>query len=233
MGQLGNIKISIPTFSEILPSTGKKIKFSPFRVGDEKTLLIASQSEDRKDMLRALKSIVGNCVTGATVDEMETYDIEYLFLKLRAKSVGETSDIGVSCTNCEEYNSITVDLEAVIVEKQKNHTDIVKINDDLGFKMKTVDLEEIDGLDLYDPEDSIEIVVRSVKQVFNGEEVIDVEPADFGELKELIESMTSDQYSLMQEYFRTSPKLSKKIDFVCGSCGHENEQTLEGLSSFF
>ena len=233
MGQLGNIKISTPTYSEKLPSSGAKIRYTPFRVGDEKTLLIAGQSEDKKEMLRALKTIVGNCVQGAEVEDMENYDIEFLFLKLRAVSVGETSDVGIACDECDAYNSITVDLDAVIVEKQKNHTDVVKINDELGFKMRGINAEEVSDLDIYDPDHSIEIVARSIKQVFTGEETIDVEPSDLDDLKNLIESMTTDQYEMLQEYFRTAPKLSKKIEFTCGQCGHENTKVLEGLSSFF
>jgi len=233
MGQLGNIKISTPTYSETLPSSGAKIRYTPFRVGDEKTLLLAGQSDDRKEMLKALKTIVGNCVSGVDIQDMENYDIEYMFLRLRAVSVGETSDIGVACVSCETYNTITVDLDAVIVEKQPNHTDLVKITDELAFRMKSVDPEEISDLDLSDPSDSIEIVARSVKQVYHGEEVIDVESNDIEDLKQLLESMTTSQYELLQEYFRTAPKLSKKIDFVCGECGHENVQTLEGLASFF
>lgn len=233
MGQLGNIKISTPTFAEKLPSTGKKITISPFRVGDEKTLLIASQSDDPKEMLRALKSIVDNCTEGVPLEDMTPYDIEYLFLKLRAKSVGETSDIGVACVECDSFNKITVDLDAVIVQKNKEHKEIVKITEDLAFKMKAVDPEEIADLDVSDPDDLIQVVLVSVKQVFTGEEAIDVEPSDYDELRTLIESMTSSQFEKVQDYFNTMPKLVKDIEFTCGECGHENKQRLEGLSSFF
>ena len=233
MGQLGNIKISSPTFGEKLPSTGEKITITPFRVGDEKTLLIASQSEDNMEMLRALKTIVGNCTQGVSIKDMTPYDVEYLFLKLRARSVGETSDIGVACVECEAFNQITVDLSAVVVEKKKEHKEIIKITDNLAFKMKALEPELIVDLDMNNPDDLIKMVMISVSQVFSGEEVIDVEPSDHEELKELIESMTSTQFEMLQDFFNTLPKLVKDIEFTCGSCGHENKQRLEGLSSFF
>lgn len=232
MGKFDGIKISVPKFAEKLPSTGKKVTFTPFRVGDEKTLLIASQSNDPIEMLHALKSIVKNCVDHP-IEDMEQYDIEYLFLKLRAKSVGETSDIGVACVSCQEYNTITVNLDAVVVDKKPEHKSMIKISDDIAFEMKQSDPEKLAVLDLTDPEDLFNMVCLSVKTIFSGEDAIEVEPTDFDEVKELVESMTATQFEAIQEYFRTMPKLSKPIEFTCGACGEENKQVLEGLSSFF
>lgn len=232
MSKLGEIKISIPTFSDKLPSNNKKVKITPFRVADEKTLLIASQSQNSIEMLNALKSIVSNC-SDYPIEKMTSYDIEYLFLKIRAKSVGETADIGVACTQCEEYNKITVDLEAVVVDKPDNHTNIIKIADNLVFEMKEADLEEAAKIDFSDPDDLLRLISMSISKIYYDEDIIEVDYTDYDDLKKLIEDMTADQFELFQEYFRTSPKLSKPIDFVCGSCGHENKQVLEGLSSFF
>lgn len=232
MGKLSGIKITTPTYTEKLPSNGKKINFTPFRVGDEKTLLIASQSKNPIEMLNALKSIVDNCVDYPVAD-MEPYDIEYMFLKLRAKSVGETSEIGVACNECKTYNKITVDLEAVVVEKPEKHTNMIKISDSLAFEMKQADAEVEAGINRNDPEDLIRLVCLSIKRVYSGEDVLDIEPTDYEELKEIVESLTTPQFEKIQEFFRTIPKLSKKIEFECGSCGHQNKQVLEGLSSFF
>ena len=232
MGKFDSVRISIPKFTETLPSNGKKIQYTPFRVGDEKTLLIAGQSEDAIEMLRALKSIVSNCVD-FPIEDMEQYDIEYMFLKLRAKSVGETSEVGVACVECGKYNNIPIDLETVVVNKNEKHTNMIKISDDLAFEMKDIDPEETIHLNLDNPEDIIRMVSISIKRVYSDEDVIDVEPTDRDDIKTLVEEMTVNQFEILQEYFRTKPKLVKDISFKCGACGYENEQRLEGLSSFF
>lgn len=232
MGKFDGIKISVPKFTAKLPSTNKKVNFTPFRVGDEKTLLIASQSDNPVEMLHALKSIVENCVD-YPIDDMEQYDIEFMFLQLRAKSVGETSDVGVSCLECQAFNQLTVNLDTVLVDKPANHTNIIKISDEIAMEMKQSDPEAAASLDLSNPDDLFRLVCLSTKTVYSGEDAIEVEPTDHDDLKELLESMTADQFDTIQEYFRTMPKLSKPISFTCGSCGHENEQVLEGLSSFF
>ena len=227
------IKLSKPTYEDKIPSTGKKVKLTPFRVGDEKTLLIAAQSESMKQMNIAMKAVIKNCVEGVDVDEVEQYDLEYLFLKLRAKSVGEFSTIGVGCTECSTMNQIKVDLETVVVEQKENHSDLIKIEDNLAFKMRIPDTNEIDNLNLADPEQMLDVIAMSVKTVYNGDEAIDLDPSDKDDMKALIETMTSNQFEKLQAFFDTMPKLTKKIEFTCGSCGHENKQTLEGLASFF
>ena len=233
MGALSNVKLTTPTYEDKVPSTKAKVKLRPFRVGDEKTLLVASQSEDLKQMSNALKSIVKNCVEPVNMDELTSYDIEYLFLKIRSKSVGETSTIGVLCTNCEVANEIKVDLESVSVDIPKDHSHFVKIEDNIAFGMKDPDIDEILNNNLEDPGSFGKIIVSAVKTVYYGEEVIEITDADKEELEQLIDSMTAEQFQKIRDYFETMPRLRKKIEFECGSCGHHNEQVLEGLSSFF
>ena len=233
MGALSGIKLSRPTYDDVVPSSGKKVKLTPFRVGDEKTLLIAAQSSSMKDMNNALKSVVKNCVQGIEIEELEQYDLEYLFLKLRAKSVGEHSEIAIRCESCGAMNQLSVDLEAVVVEKSTEHKNIVKIEEALAFKMKFPDPELISDLDATNPNDMIKIVVMSVETVYSGEEAIEINESDRDELKELIESMTKEQFEKMEEFFETLPRLKKDVQFICGECSHDNNQTLEGLASFF
>jgi citrate lyase gamma subunit len=233
MSSLKGIKLSKPEYDDKVPSTGKKVKLTPFRVGDEKTLLIAAQSESVKQMNIAMRSVIRNCVTGCDVDDLPQYDLEYLFLKLRAKSVGEFSTIGVSCSQCGTMNQIEVDLEKVEVEKSDKHTDIVKIEDNLAFKMKLPEADELDDADLNNPEHMMNLIAQSVEIVYAGEESITVDPTDRDDLKSLIESMTAKQFEKVQEFFETMPKLTKNIEFTCGSCATENKQKLQGLSSFF
>ena len=233
MSSLKGIKLSKPEYDDKIPSTGDRVKLTPFRVGDEKTLLIAAQSQSVKQMNIAMRSIIKNCVSGCNVEDLPQSDLEYLFLKLRAKSVGEFSTIGVSCTECSTMNQIEVDLEKVEVEKSDRHTDIVKIEDNLAFKMKLPDAENLDDADLNNPEHMMNLIALSVEVVYNGDESITVDPTDRDEMKKLIEDMTAKQFEKVQDFFETMPKLTKKIEFTCGSCGAENKQKLQGLSSFF
>ena len=230
---LKDIKISTPKYDETIPSNGQKVKLTPFRVGDEKTLLIASQSDNVKEMTNALKSVISNCVSPVNVDELATYDLEYLFLKLRAKSVGENTDIAIGCKKCKAMNEIKIDLETVIVEKNDEHENFIKIEENLGFMMKNVDLNDVVDIDINDPESLMNIIVLSIDSVYHGEEVIKIEHSDREDLKTLIESTTSAQFENFRRYFDTMPRLRKNVQFICGGCGHDNNQVLEGLASFF
>ena len=232
MGQLGNIKIAQMKYSDVLPSTGAKIKITPFRVGDEKVLLEASSSNDVKHMYDAVKRVVENCVEGIDIDEIENYDLEYLFLRLRVKSVGETSKIGVKCEKCEVSNEIDVDLDKVKVVKNKNHSSMVKIQEDLAFEMKIPKDEFVNQDQNSLPEIMMQIILNSIKKVYHGEEVIDVDSSDQEDLRNLIESMNKNQFEKIQQFFETIPKLSHQVSFECGSCGEQNEMKMEGLQTF-
>lgn len=230
---LKNVKLSVAKFPDKIPSNKQKVSIMPFRVADEKTLLIASQSNDAAQLFSALKQVVGNCLDGADVNELENYDLEYLFLKIRAISVGETSKIGLHCEACDVANEIDVDLSTIEVQFDPEHNDLVKIEDNLAFKMKQVDLVELSGMDLEDPNAIMDVIVKSIKEVYTEEEVITIDPADYQELSDLIGSMTTLQFEKLRSYFDTMPKVVKKVSFTCGGCSHENETTLEGLQSFF
>lgn len=230
---IGNIKISIPTFDEVVPSSKKKVKVTPFRVGDEKALLIASGSDSKRAMYQALKQVMENCVKGVDVEELTPYDIEYLFLRLRAHSIGETTELGLGCIECKTVNRFAVDLSTVNVEFNESHTDKVKITDEITFILEYPDPEIIMDLDIENPDDALEIMVRCVKIVYDGEEKYDIDPTDWPEVKTLIEQLTSDQFKSLRLFFDTLPKVSKHIEFECGSCGHHNKQVIEGISNFF
>lgn len=233
MGQLSNIKIATPTHKEVVPSTKKSIKLKPFRVGDEKALLMASQSQDTKQMINTLKEVISNCSEGVNVNELAPFDLEYLFLKLRAVSVGEITEIGLKCTHCETTNKINIDLGKVKVKEVEGHTNFIKINEDLIFEMKYPDLSEVADISTEDMDGIIDVVVKSVKNVFHGEDTIEVGSSDYDDLRSILNSLTTHQFEDIQKFFTTSPKLSHDITFKCGQCAGDNKQVLEGLTSFF
>jgi len=230
---LKDIKISVPEYADIVPSLKKPVKLTPFRVGDEKTLLIASGSNDTLEMANAMKQVIGNCVKGAKVEDMTSYDLEYLFLKLRAKSVGEISTVGLACEECSEYNQIDIELSTIEVVFNERHSETIKIEDTLAFKMRYPEPEDIVGLNLEDPNSVLEAMLRCIKEVYTQEEQITITPSDYDDLRALVSSMTSVQFEKIKAFFDTMPKVSKKVEFTCGSCGHENKTVLEGIANFF
>lgn len=232
MSGLKNVKLATPTYDAIVPSTGETVKIHPFKVGDEKILLIASESKDPIQMVDSLKQIIGNCVDGVNVNDLASFDLEYLFVKLRSISVGETTEVQIACNNCEEKNKVEVDLSVVEVEKNEDHTDTVKISSELVFKMKYPELKDLATV-TDNVESLLDLITNSVKTVFYGEEAIDIGPAEKEDLKNIVEQLTSSQFKLVQDFFATAPKLRHSIDFTCEHCQHPNKQRLEGLASFF
>ena len=233
MSQLKNIKIAVPTYRDSIPSTKQDVKLTPFKVGDEKVLLMASESKDPQQMVDSLKSVLSNCVEGVDVNKLASFDLEYLFLKLRSISVGESVDVGIKCAHCEAINNVNVDLSSIKVETPENHNNIIKIDNDIGFKMKYPDVSEIAVGDIDDFENILNVIINSVETVYYGEEVIEVGIDEKNDLKDIINNLTSTQFQPFQEFFTTMPKVKKDIIFKCKECGEDNKQVLEGLASFF
>ena len=232
MGALGNIKISKFQYEEKIPSTGKKVLITPFRVGDEKVLLEASQSDDAKHMQNAIKQVIGNCVTNVNVDDLTSFDLEYLFLRLRSKSVGETSEIGISCKECESSNKITVNLDSVNVYHNPDHSMKVKVQDDLMFEMKYPDTYSLDFTGKEGTDAVFEVIYNSIKTVYYGEEAIEITEGDKEDFITLINEMNKDQFDNIQKFFETMPKLRHVIDVVNPNTKVKSEVLLEGLPSF-
>lgn len=233
MSQLKNIKIAKHLVPDVVPSTKQKVKLTPFRVGDEKILLMASESKEEKQMMSALKEVVRNCVSDIDADSLATFDLEYLFLKLRAISVGETSQIGIKCSECGKTNALPVDISTVKVEFDPNHEKTVKITEDLAVEMKYTTIDEISDFDLGSADGLMDLVTHSIAKVFYGDEIIEITENEIDDLRNILEELSSSQFEKIQNFFETSPKLAKDVSFVCGECGHNNELKLEGLANFF
>ena len=229
---LKNVKIAKPTYSEIIPSTKQKVSIHPFKVGDEKVLLMAAESKDTLQMSSALKQVIDNCVDGVEANSLASYDLEYLFLKLRSISVGETVELGLKCISCDVTNKINIDLTEIGIREDDRHTNVLKINEDLVFKMKYPDINDL-AITEQNVDSMLDLIVKSVETVFYGEETINIGPADREDLLSIINQLTSTQFQLFQDFFLTAPKVSHTVDFKCGECGEANTQKLEGLANFF
>jgi hypothetical protein len=223
-------KLNVPVYETILPSTESVIKFRPFLVKEEKLLLTALEDGSESSMMQAIKKIIQNCVQGnIDVDKLPLFDVEYLFLRLRAKSVGEESTIGIKCTECDSSTEVSINMEEIEVTKPEGHNKKIMISDDVGVMMSypVITTSGIIG------KDGMEITKNCIKMIFTGEETHERGSFTDKELDDFLESMESKQFAKITNFFETMPKLQHTVNFNCISCKKENLVTLEGLDSFF
>ena len=233
-------KISTPTYELVIPSTGKKIKYRPFLVKEEKVLIIAMESEDTAQIAGAVKDVISSCILtrGIKVNELATFDIEYLFLNIRGKSVGEEVEVLVTCPDDGTTKVPTViNLDDIEVQVDDDHSRDIALDENLILRMKYPSMEEFvkNNFVLGDVsvDDTFDIVVSSIEQVYNEEESWSAKDCTKKELKEFVEQLSSKQFKEIENFFATMPKLSHKIVVTNPNTGVENEVVLEGLGSFF
>jgi len=234
-------KIAAPTYTLELPSTGQEINYRPFLVKEEKVLVIALESEENKQITNAIKTVIKNCILtkGIKVETLPTFDIEYLFLNIRGKSVGEEIEVNVICPDDEVTQvPITIDLDDIQVQKNDEHTNKIKLDDTLMMEMKYPSLDEFikNNFDFNDEnsmDQSFNLIASCVSNIFSEDEVWAAEDCTKKELKEFLEQMNSAQFKDIEKFFETMPKLSHKIKVTNPKTKVESEVVLEGLASFF
>lgn len=232
---------TMPTFNLTIPSTGKSVRYRPFVVKEEKALLIAQQSEDARVMTDTLRNVIQSCVQDSVdVEKLATFDLEYMFLQIRGKSVGETVDLLFSCDNDHgEQNEkarskITINVSDIQVVKEKEHTNKIFLFGDVGVVMKypTMDMAaELVGED--EIENVFDIVANSIDYIFQGENIYYAKETSREEMLQFLNNLTTDQFLKVQKFFDTMPKLSHKVEYTCPVCNKHHQKVLEGLASFF
>ena len=235
-------KINTPTYELVLPSTGKKIKYRPFLVREEKILIIALETEDMKQITNAVVQILNECILtkGVDVSKLATFDIEYLFLNVRAKSVGETVDVNITCPDDNETSvEMQINIDSIKVQKTRGHKNIIKIDDQYSMKLKYPALDEFINSN-FDVENettdvtkSLSMISSCIEMIYDDEESWDAADSTKEELEEFIEQLNSKQFKQLEKFFSTMPKLSHKIKVTNPKTGVESEVVLEGLASFF
>ena len=230
-------KVVAPTYELELPSSGKKIKYRPFLVKEEKVLLIAMDSGDEKQITQATVDVIKACVTSRIkVEELPSFDLEYLFLKIRAASVGEEITVNVVCMDDNKTKvQHTININDVQVFRPKGHNEKVMINKNVGVIMKYPKLDHfIDfGVRGETNMDGLDIIVGCIDQIFDGEDVTESSECTTKELKEFIESLTQRQFNKVSKFFETMPKLQHKFEVVNPNTKKSSTYTLEGLQSFY
>ena len=234
-------KISTPIYELELPSTKKKIRYRPFLVKEEKILIIAMESEDQKQITNAIKNVIGNCILSRNikVENLSTFDIEYLFLNIRGKSVGETVDVMITCPDDGETQvPVSINLDDIKIVENSNHSRDIILDNDLTMRMRYPSLEEFIKTNFSSEngagvDESFQLIASCIDQVFNEEESWNTSDCSKKELNEFVEQLSSKQFKEIETFFETMPKLSHTIKVKNPETNVESEVILEGLSSFF
>jgi len=232
-------KLTTPTYELEVPSTGEKLKYRPFLVREEKILLVALESEEGKDVLNAVKDIVSAC-TFDKVDlgKLPMFDVEYIFLNIRAKSIGEVSKLRLKCPDDEEtFADIELDLSEVMVQVNEGHSPKIELTDEMGLIMKYPSIDSFSDTGITDitADNMLEVISSCIYQVYDkkGEEVFDAKDQTKKELTEFVESLNTTQFRAVQKFFDTMPKLKHTVELENPKTKVKSKIVLEGLNDFF
>ena len=225
-------KVSTPTHSLKLPSDGRTIKYRPFLVKEEKILLMAVESENEKEITEAVKTIISNCVEDdININDLPVFDIEYLFLNLRSKSVGETVKLNMKCEHCENECLVGVNLSEVEISRTEGHDTKIPLTGEIGVIMKYPTFGIAESADA--KSNPLKVVNLCIDKIYDSKSVYDSRDSTDEELTEFVESLNHEQFQKIQNFFETMPKMQKDIEFKCSKCEKENSMVVDRLQDFF
>lgn len=230
-------RIEAPTYTLVLPSTGKEVKFRPFLVREEKAMMFAQQSDEEQVMYDTLNEVIDACTFGALkVHDLPLYDIEYMFLQVRIRSVGSDSRLMAKCKKCGTANEIVIDLEEVDVVSKNTNDGKISLFKDVGIKMKSPSynsMKKLRKLDLNDPDQVIKLITLQIDYVYDSSAVYKASEQTEEELFEFVSNMTQIQLQQIKQYFESIPRLAHDHLYKCKECGTDNKVHIEGLANFF
>ena len=226
-------KLETPTYELILPSTGDKLKFRPFLVKEHKILLTMSEA-DNNEVARIIRELVDVCTFKILkIKDLPHFDIENIFMHLRAKSISETVEVVVNC-ECGEKIDTSFNIDELKVVKPEGHSNKIMINNEIGIELKYPNIDDV--VDVFATKDNqkvIDLIIRSIKAIYNQEEYWEASDQSKEELEEFVYSLTKEQFDKLEQFFVTSPRIVQTIECDCPKCGKHNVSRLEGLQNFF
>ena len=234
--------ISTPTYELTLPSSGKKIKYRPFLVREEKVLIMALESEDTKQITNSVIDILNSCILskGIKLETLATFDIEYLFLNIRSKSVGETIDVNIVCPDDNKTQvAVTVDVDSIKIKKDRKHKNVIKLDDNLSLKLKYPSMTQfIDSnfeskIDESEVKSTLDMIISCIDVIFNEEESWPASESTPKELEDFVDQLNTKQFKSIEDFFATMPKLTHSVKVKNPITGVESNVRLEGLAAFF
>ena len=232
-------KLGYPTFELELPSTGKTVRYRPFLVKEEKVLLLALESKDEKQITSAVKDLIKNCcISRIKVETLPSFDLEYLFLKIRAASIGETITLSVTCQDDDKtVVEHVININEVEVFKPEGHDKKIMFDDESGIIMNYPSMQQFVDREFLQKDMQTEevygFIAGSIEQIFQGEDVYDSSTTSKKEFKDFVDSLTTKQFEKIHQFYSTAPKLQHSFTVVNPNTGVESEFTIEGLQSFF
>jgi hypothetical protein len=233
-------RMQTPIYNTVIPSTQESIKFRPFLVREEKALLIAQQSEDNTILVDTLKNIVKSCVINKiNIDSLAMFDLEYLLLQIRARSVGENVELSFRCDTCTEEQAIatlTFDLTKMGVTKDPLHAKKLELFDDVGVVMKypTIDaIKKFEDIDMDSIDNVFDLIIESIDYIYSGDNIYHSKEQTKTELIDFVENLTQEQFQKIKVFFDTMPKLRQDIVYTCPVCQKLHKKYIEGIESFF
>ena len=229
-----------PIYTLTIPSTKEKFKYRPFLVKEEKALMIAQQSEDMTVMTDTLKAVIKSCAESKiSVDDLATFDLEYMFCQIRGKSVGEIIDLIFFCDDCDDEKAgvkFSFDVTKLEVKFDPEHEKKIPLFDDVGVVMKypnmTV-LNQLVNLDTTDTDAVISTIANCIDYIYTNEEVYHSKEQKHEEIVDFINNMTTEQFGKIQKFFDTMPKFQEPVKYTCPMCAKEHNKVLSGISNFF
>lgn len=236
-------KVNTPTYELVLPSSGKKIKYRPFLVREEKILIMALETEDTKQITQSVIDILSSCILtkGVVIEKLATFDIEYLFLNVRSKSVGEKVELNVTCPDDGKTSvPVTIDIDSIKIKKDKNHKNTIKLDDSLSLKLKYPSMEQFISSNFETAEENgneirttLDMITSCIDMIYNEEESWNASESTKKELEDFIDQLNTKQFKLIEDFFATMPKLTHTIKVKNPETNVESTVRLEGLASFF
>lgn len=238
-------KIDVPIYEVVIPSTGKKIRFRPFTVKEEKLFLMAAQSNDAETTLKTILQVLNNCILDdVDIEKMPIFDLEYIFLNLRARSIGEVVELSYKCNNevvdengegkkCNNIVNLNVNLLEIEPNK-KEYNNKIELTQNLGIVMRYPSLNLLDITDTKDELDTvIKLIVDCIDYIYDDENIYYAKDSTKEELMEFLDSLQSKELEKIKKFFDDLPRITKEIDFKCNKCGYHENITLEGIQNFF
>ena len=226
--------LQVPTYELTLPSTGEKITYRPFLVKEHKILLTLAEASD-DETARIVSDLIDVCTfKKLNTKELPHFDIEYIFMFLRARSVSEVVEVVITCVNCEEQYDSSFSIEDLKVEKNELHTNKIMLTDNVGIEMKYPKFEEVAKIfDKGDANDIFKLVKKSIQGIFEGDSYWDAKEQTDEDLENFLNSLTKEQFENIEKFFTTSPKIVQIVESDCPHCTHHNTSRIQGLQNFF
>ena len=227
-----------PEYSTTIPSTGKKVKYNPFSVKEEKILVLASEGNDTEEITNAIVNVLQNCITSPSdlkIEDLALFDLEYIFLKARAKSVGESINLRVTDPDDETYTvSHSINIDRIGIDRTQDHSNVIFIDDEMQVKMRYPDISFFtEGIDMSSLTDSLDTISRCIESIISGDEVFERVDMNKDEIIEWLEGLTSEQFRRITNFFSTMPRLRHSFTLKNPNTNKDFTIVLEGLADFF